>query len=70
MDAATYWKLRTRLMETAKLRADFDALLSQRGEAAFAEAGLDPKKLYKLDDQQLTATEASPDGVTIDGTGK
>lgn len=70
MKASVYWKLRTRLLETEKLKADFEALIAARGAAAFAEAGLDPKKLYSLDDQRLTATETAVVDVTIDGTGK
>lgn len=63
LDAATFYRLRVRLLETRELRAEFDALIRARETAALIEAGLDPAKVYRLEDETLTATVVEPNAV-------
>lgn len=63
MDSAAYWKLRALLKDMAALPSELQAEL-QRQQAAMQErinqamtdAGLDPAKVYRLNDADLTAT--------------
>lgn len=62
MNSVAYWKLRARL---AECDCDNERILqavnmsAEKRRVAFVEAGLDPAKVYKLDDKAETAVDQS-----------
>ena len=58
-----FYRLCVRLKENEEHNRRFQEQMQARLAAAFREAGLDPAKLYRLDEKTLTATEVDPNAV-------
>lgn len=61
MTALQFWRLKARTMDLQNRRAQFEELLATKQREMLLEAGLDPTKVYRLDDEKLTATEITKD---------